>query len=561
MNESRRRLQRYAFMKLDARLRLALRGPAAHRPGLEVVQRGRQRGDHRARRPGARAPATSLCTLHRDLGAILAFYLDPARTFPGFGFGEPDGRRPGARASCSTASPASSSARTTASRGRRALVPLRLPRRREHGILHVGMISHLGSMIPVAAGCAFALKQHGTRPGGDQLHRRGRHLDRRLPRGAQHGRGVEAAAGAGDREQPLRLLDPGAAAVRRRAARRPRPGLRHRRPRPWTATTPTRWPTRYATRRRPRPRRRGTDADRGDARPHARPRRGRRLAEGRARRGARALPSPPIRCRPTAARLEAEGVLDAASCASGSTRARTSWSSGAIDRALAAPPSGRRGRVPRRSSPPRRRRGAAGAAPDDDSPPASAEHQVAGRSPRRRGADERRRRWRRSPAAPSDRRRPARSTYLDAIHQALARGDGARPVGGADGPGHRRLRGRLPRHPRAPRALARARARHADRRERHDRHRRRRGAPRLPAGGRDAVRRLRLLRLQPDRQRRRQALLPLRAPLPDRGPPARRAAASAPAPFHSQNPEGWFAHVAGLKVVCPATAARRQGRC
>jgi len=26
-------------------------------------------------------------------------------------------------------------------------------------------------------------------------------------------------------------------------------------------------------------------------------------------------------------------------------------------------------------------------------------------------------------------------------------------------------------------------------------------------------------------------------------------------PFHSQNPEGWFTHVAGLKVVCPATAA------
>jgi 2-oxoisovalerate dehydrogenase E1 component beta subunit len=25
-------------------------------------------------------------------------------------------------------------------------------------------------------------------------------------------------------------------------------------------------------------------------------------------------------------------------------------------------------------------------------------------------------------------------------------------------------------------------------------------------------------------------------------------------PFHSQNPEGWFAHTAGLKVVCPATA-------
>ena len=37
-------------------------------------------------------PGDVLCTLHRDLGAILANYLDPARTFPGLGFGEPDGR-------------------------------------------------------------------------------------------------------------------------------------------------------------------------------------------------------------------------------------------------------------------------------------------------------------------------------------------------------------------------------------------------------------------------------------------------------------------------------------
>ena len=35
-----------------------------------------------------------LCSLHRDLGSILAVYLDPARAFPGFGFGEPDGVRP-----------------------------------------------------------------------------------------------------------------------------------------------------------------------------------------------------------------------------------------------------------------------------------------------------------------------------------------------------------------------------------------------------------------------------------------------------------------------------------
>jgi pyruvate/2-oxoglutarate/acetoin dehydrogenase E1 component len=30
-------------------------------------------------------------------------------------------------------------------------------------------------------------------------------------------------------------------------------------------------------------------------------------------------------------------------------------------------------------------------------------------------------------------------------------------------------------------------------------------------------------------------------------------------PFHSQNPEAWFAHVAGLKVLCPATAADAKG--
>ena len=30
-------------------------------------------------------------------------------------------------------------------------------------------------------------------------------------------------------------------------------------------------------------------------------------------------------------------------------------------------------------------------------------------------------------------------------------------------------------------------------------------------------------------------------------------------PFHSQNPEAWFAHVAGLKVVCPATARDAKG--
>ncbi|RPH53887.1 dehydrogenase, partial [bacterium] len=30
-------------------------------------------------------------------------------------------------------------------------------------------------------------------------------------------------------------------------------------------------------------------------------------------------------------------------------------------------------------------------------------------------------------------------------------------------------------------------------------------------------------------------------------------------PFHSQNPEGWFAHTAGIKVVCPATVSDAMG--
>ena len=34
----------------------------------------------------------------------------------------------------------------------------------EHGILHVGMISHLGSMIPVAAGCAFTFRSTPPEP-------------------------------------------------------------------------------------------------------------------------------------------------------------------------------------------------------------------------------------------------------------------------------------------------------------------------------------------------------------------------------------------------------------
>ena len=109
----------------------------------------------------ALAPGDTLCTLHRDLGAILAVYLDPARAFPGLGLGEPDRRRPDpvellerlARQLLGKQGGFSEGVERSFHYG--YLAP-------ETGILHVGMISHLGAMIPVAAGCAFALKQDGS---------------------------------------------------------------------------------------------------------------------------------------------------------------------------------------------------------------------------------------------------------------------------------------------------------------------------------------------------------------------------------------------------------------
>jgi len=109
-------------------------------------------------------PGDALCSLHRDMGAILAVYLDPARALPGFGFGEADGRRPEPeellyRLCCQLMGRADGfSGGVERSFHYGYLAP-------EHGILHVGMISHLGSMIPVAAGCAYALKKSG----GDRL--------------------------------------------------------------------------------------------------------------------------------------------------------------------------------------------------------------------------------------------------------------------------------------------------------------------------------------------------------------------------------------------------------
>ena len=157
---SRERLLRYAFMKLtrdfDARFEALLLTGRVSKWYSEV-------GNEATTIPAGLAlgPGDALCTLHRDLGAILAVYLDPARAFPGFGFGEPDGRRPEPDHLLNRLALQLLGKGEGFSQGVERsfhygyLAP-------EHGILHVGMISHLGSMIPVAAGCAFAFRHSGS---------------------------------------------------------------------------------------------------------------------------------------------------------------------------------------------------------------------------------------------------------------------------------------------------------------------------------------------------------------------------------------------------------------
>jgi 2-oxoisovalerate dehydrogenase E1 component len=154
------RLLRYAYMKLtrdfDSRFEALLLTGRVSKWYSEV-------GNEATTIPAGLAleSGDALCTLHRDLGAILAVYLDPARAFPGFGFGEPDGRRPEPEAilrrlACQLLGKGEGfSQGVERSFHYGYLAP-------EHGITHIGMISHLGSMIPVAAGCAFAFRQAGT---------------------------------------------------------------------------------------------------------------------------------------------------------------------------------------------------------------------------------------------------------------------------------------------------------------------------------------------------------------------------------------------------------------
>jgi 2-oxoisovalerate dehydrogenase E1 component len=164
MTRAGKRLLHYAFMKLardfDSRFEALLLTGRVSKWYSEVGNEATTVAAGLAMEPG-----DVLCSLHRDLGAILAVYLDPLRTFPGLGFETLASARPEhrpepeallRRLACQLLGKEEGfSQGVERSFHYGYLAP-------EHGLLHVGMISHLGSMIPVAAGCAFACKQAGT---------------------------------------------------------------------------------------------------------------------------------------------------------------------------------------------------------------------------------------------------------------------------------------------------------------------------------------------------------------------------------------------------------------
>jgi 2-oxoisovalerate dehydrogenase E1 component len=153
------RVRRYAYMKLtrdfDSRFESLLLTGRISKWYSEV-------GNEATTVPAGLAlePGDALCTLHRDLGAILALYLDPARAFPDCGFGEPDRRRPEPEAILYRLACQLLGRDEGFSRGVERSFHYGYIAPAE-GILHAGMISHLGAMIPVAAGCAYALKERG----------------------------------------------------------------------------------------------------------------------------------------------------------------------------------------------------------------------------------------------------------------------------------------------------------------------------------------------------------------------------------------------------------------
>ncbi len=106
----------------------------------------------------------ALLTLHRDSGAILRHYIDIESVLPGV---LPEINS--SRKSVGGDSRARFLRLTCQMLGRQAGFSCGHERsyhynliEEENGLIHIGMISHLGSMIPVAAGTAFAFQQQGS---------------------------------------------------------------------------------------------------------------------------------------------------------------------------------------------------------------------------------------------------------------------------------------------------------------------------------------------------------------------------------------------------------------
>ncbi len=105
-------------------------------------------------------------TVHRDLGAVLTTYLDVTRLAPTL-FGADDrttwdALRPDAQPILDRLACQVFGRRDGFTRGHDRSFHYGLLKP-EWGIRHVGMISHLGSMIPVASGVALAALQDGTK--------------------------------------------------------------------------------------------------------------------------------------------------------------------------------------------------------------------------------------------------------------------------------------------------------------------------------------------------------------------------------------------------------------
>ena len=528
-------------MKLARDLDAALRGSAAHRPGLQVVQRGGQRGDHGPGRPRARAGRRALLAAPRPR-------RDPRR-LPRSG-----ARLPRLRLR---------RARRPAPGPGELLVPPRLPAARQGAGFSQGVERsfHYGYLAPDAG---HPPRRHDQPPGRDDPGRR----RLRLRRASCDGSGRvainfigEGGTSTGDFHEGLNI-----AAVwklplvlvienNRYAFSTPAqlqyacPQLSDRGPGYGIAaeTVDGNDPDAMAAAlARAVARARGgerADAARGDARPHARPRRGGRLAEGGAAgASSSATVAEPTRCPPTPRRARGRRAS--------STAERRAASRERAGRTRSTELGSTRSPVRRRRALGGRRAAAATAATrrlgcaDVFAPaPLGRGAPTPWRLHRRRRGERRRAR---SPTSTPSTRRCARRWRDDpasccwARTSAPSRAPSASPAGSTRAGRTACSTRRSPRAARSASPLGAALLGY-------------RPVVEMQFGDFVSCGFNQIVNVAAKLYYR------LAAPLPDRRPPAPRAAASAPGPSTRRTPRPGSTHVAGLKVVCPATARRRQG--